>query len=172
MHFSQSKLHQGVLQTKAQKEKAHHDASLLMQKRKESLHGKKTSLATTEMISITLTAVTMQGNFDAYINIQFQGADPITEIQMVVDTGNSMLIIPYWETIQHLSGYNVLGQANEPWGCPANVVQGPILIPTATGDVLTLNDCIFYACTGNNLDAPESSISLSRNSVSMQPGNF
>jgi hypothetical protein len=149
MHFSQSKLHHGVLQTDELRRKASRDAALLTQKRQKIRH-KKRILATEDQASVILTAVTMQGNFDAYINIQFQGADPNTEIQILVDTGNSMLIVPFWETIQNLPGYTVLGQANEPWGCPANVVQGPILIPTATGEVLTINDCIFYACTGNN----------------------
>ena len=151
MHFSQSKLHNRVLQTDEQMEKARHQASLLKQKRQALVHEYETPSATTEgTISLTLTAVTMAGNFDAYINIQFQGAVPGTEIQILVDTGNSMLIIPYWETIQDLPGYTVLGQANEPWGCPANVVKGPILFPTASGSVHTISDCVFYACTGNN----------------------
>lgn len=99
-------------------------------------------------IQIALTTVSLAGNFDAYINIQFSGQATGAPTSLLVDSGNSMLIVPYWEDIQNNPAYQVLGQASEPWGSPANVVQGPILIPTVDGGTYTLPNCIFYACTG------------------------
>src|ERR1700743_2327607 len=99
MHFSKAKLHQTVFQTEEQKTKAIRDSALLMQKRQARVRELKTPLATPGMVSVTLTAVTKEGNFDAYINIEFPGAAAGTEVQILVDTGNSMLIIPQWESI-------------------------------------------------------------------------
>jgi hypothetical protein len=101
---------------------------------------------TDNAFSIPLTTVSMSGTFDAYISIQF---DQIS-VTLIVDSGNTTLIIPHWEDIENLPGYTVLGTATEPWGCPANVVQGPIVIPTSTGATYTIKNCVFYACTANN----------------------
>ena len=37
--------------------------------------------------------------------------------------------------------------AENAWGSPANIVRGPIEIPTANGGLYALEDCVFYACT-------------------------
>ena len=41
-------------------------------------------------------------------------------------------------------------EATEPWGCPANVVKGPIQLFDTDGSAFTIPDCIFYACTGDS----------------------
>ncbi len=91
---------------------------------------------------------TCGGNFDAYIvrSVKGQSSGQLTEL--IVDSGNSNLIVPCWEIIKDLPGYTVLGEAKEPWGSPANVVRGPIEIPTEGGAVHVLEDCVFFACTG------------------------
>jgi hypothetical protein len=104
--------------------------------------------------SIPITTVSMNYNFDAYINVGFAGADPANAPQLIVDSGNSNLIVPRWEDITAIPNYQVsykiIGQATEPWGCPANVVKGPIQLFAADGSDFTIPDCIFYACTGNS----------------------
>jgi hypothetical protein len=99
-------------------------------------------------IVVPLTTVSQQGNFDAYVDISFVGAPPDQVEQLVVDSGNSMLIVPSWADISAIpnfqNNYQVLGDATEPWGCPAKVVRGPIRVGG-----LQINGCIFYACVGN-----------------------
>lgn len=100
-------------------------------------------------VEIPLTTVSLSGNFDAWINIQFRTSPTVSE-SLLVDSGSSMLIVPHGENLVGLPDYTILGKATEPWGCPCNVVKGPVDIPTANGGVYTLEDCIFYACTGVN----------------------
>jgi hypothetical protein len=72
----------------------------------------------------------------------------------LLDSGSSALIVPRWEDIEALpnwnSDYKILGTGCEPWGCPANIVRGPIDIATTSGDTYTLQDCLFYACTADS----------------------
>ena len=103
--------------------------------------------APADNLVIPLTTVSLNSNFDAYINIQFRGQVAGSMTTLLVDSGNSVLIVPDWEDLKDLPGYTVLGEAKEPWGSPAKVVRGPIEIPTATGGIHTLEDCVFYACT-------------------------
>ena len=104
--------------------------------------------AATDTVGIPLTTVSLASNFDAYINIRFQGQPVESLTSLVVDSGNSNLIVPSWEAIQNLPAYTVLGDGKEPWGSPAKIVKGPIEIPTASGDIHVLDNCVFYACTG------------------------
>jgi hypothetical protein len=101
-----------------------------------------------------ITTFSKNYNFDAYIAVGFKGADPANAPHLMVDSGNTSLIVPRWEDIaaipNYLATYTVLGQATEPWGCPANVVKGPIQLFEADGSVFTIEDCIFYACTGDS----------------------
>jgi hypothetical protein len=99
-------------------------------------------------VTIPLTTVSLAENFDAYVNIQFRGQSPSTLTPLIVDSGNSNLIVPSWKAIDGLPGYTVLGEAQEPWGSPAKVVRGPIDIPTSDGGVYSLENVLFYACTG------------------------
>lgn len=106
-----------------------------------------------DQVLIPLTTVSRLKAFDAYIDVSLKGAPPGSAEQLLVDSGNSTLIYPRWETIAALPGaqanYKVLGQAQEPWGCPCNIVQGPIELTTLTNSVLTIPDVVFYACTAD-----------------------
>ncbi|HLJ97235.1 MAG TPA: hypothetical protein VKU02_29010 [Gemmataceae bacterium] len=97
---------------------------------------------------IPLTTVSLASNFDAYINILFRGQTTGGFTSLLVDSGNSLLIVPSWEDLQHLPAYTAIGDGTEPWGSPAKIVRGPIDVPTKSGAVHTLEDCVFYACTG------------------------
>jgi hypothetical protein len=105
-------------------------------------------------IDIPLTTVSLQGNFDASINITYRGAQAGQVVPLLVDSGNTCLIVPKFADIASLpnfsSDYAVLAyNVWEPWQCPANVVRGPICIPTPSG-TYEIPDCVFYACTGPN----------------------
>src|SRR5207248_2068311 len=97
-----------------------------------------------ESISIQLTTVSLNTNFDAYINVSFKGAQTDQAVPLLLDSGNSVLIVPKWEDIEALpnsgSDYRILGTGQEPWGCPAKIVRGPIDIATTTGDILRIPD--------------------------------
>lgn len=105
-------------------------------------------------VEIPLTTVALNSSFDAYVDIGFLGGEPTGKFEFVVDSGNSMLIVPRWEDIAALpswqANYQVLGSAPEPWGCPANVVRGPICIRTTGNISYMVRNCVFYACTGNS----------------------
>lgn len=92
---------------------------------------------------VPLTNISESGNFDSYISVQTGG----TSRTLLLDSGNPMLVMPYYEDLANNSAYTVLGEAHEPWGSPAKVVKGPVSIPTTAG-VYTLQDVVFYACTG------------------------
>ena len=55
-------------------------------------------------IEIELTTVSLAGNFDAYIHIQFAGSGA-APTSLLVDSGNSMLIVPEWEAIENNPAY-------------------------------------------------------------------
>jgi len=105
---------------------------------------------TSGIIEISLSTVSLNSNFDANISIRFEGA--LTPVDLLVDSGNSVLVVPYWEQLQPLAAYELLvAGSTEPFGCPANVVRGPLLIPTTSGGIYRIASCVFYACTA---DAP------------------
>ena len=146
MHFSPHSLHGSIVTHDHHKEAVRSQVQAIaaqQQARRELAP----AAAPPDSVSIPLTTVSLNSNFDAWINITFPGGSD-TPTQLLVDSGNSMLIVPRYEDIEGLPGYTVLGSANEPWGSPANVVKGPIAIPTSDGGVYTLEDCVFYACTG------------------------
>jgi hypothetical protein len=101
-----------------------------------------------------ITTVSMNYNFDAYIRVGFKGAHKSTAPHLIVDSGNTSLIVPHWEDIAAIANYEahyqVLGQLTEPWGCPANVVKGPIELFNSEGHTFTIDDCIFFACTADS----------------------
>jgi hypothetical protein len=109
-----------------------------------------------EGVDIALSTVSLASSFDAYLYVSFVGAPSNAQASLVVDTGNTVLVVPRWEDIAVISNwqatYTVLGQASEPWGCPANVVRGPIQLFTETGEQFVINDCVFFACTANSPD--------------------
>jgi hypothetical protein len=113
------------------------------------------TLAPVVSIDIPLTTVSLQNNFDASIDITYRGAHAGFVVPLLVDSGNSSLIIPKYAAISALPNfarnYTVLAQnVTEPWGCPAHIVRGPIQIPTRTGGTYEIPNCVFYACTGPN----------------------
>lgn len=101
--------------------------------------------------SIALTTVSKTGNFDSWIDVLFPtpGGNPVTA-SLMVDSGNSTMIMPNGEDLEGVPGYTILGTATEPWGCPANVVQGPLQIVATDGGTYQIDSCVFYACTANN----------------------
>jgi hypothetical protein len=151
MTFSPHTLHSTVIQSEEHKAEARRKFAAIAERLKAKREASTAAATTKRLFAIPLTAVSYSGNFDAYIHIQFQDS---SMTHLLVDSGNATLIVPHWEAIENLSGYTVLGTTTEPWGCPANVVQGPILIPDSTGGVYTIDNCVFYACTGNNRYGP------------------
>jgi hypothetical protein len=120
--------------------------------------------APTAGMEIPLTTVTYQastaslGNFDSQIDILFEGAPANSSVQLMLDSGNTTLIVPRFEDLSRLAGYTILAQnATEPWGCPAHIVRGPIDLPTRSRGILRIPDCVFYACTGNNKNGERTS---------------
>ncbi len=111
-------------------------------------------VAAADTVSIPLTTVSLRSAFDSTIIVRLRGsAQP--DIDLLVDSGNSMLILPSWQDIAAApaaADYAVLGDSVEPWGCPAKVVRGPIEIPTVDGGAFEIVDCTFYACTGPSPD--------------------
>jgi hypothetical protein len=115
--------------------------------------------------SIPLTTVSMSGNFDSFIDVQFPnpGGNPITAT-LLADSGNSNMIIPNGEDLVGVPGYTILGTAPSPFTkCPANVVQGPLGIITTDGGVYGIDSCVFYACTPkSSKDTPEANFGMAK----------
>jgi hypothetical protein len=107
-----------------------------------------------DSLYVPLTTVSMAGSFDSYIDIQYEGATASAVETLIVDSGNTTLIVPQWETIAALpnytANYTIVGAGTEPWGCPANLVRGPINLSTITNDIVRIDNCVFYACTGDS----------------------
>lgn len=113
----------------------------------------------TTSVTIPLTTVSLASNFDAMIHITYPGRSG-PAVELMVDSGNSSLIVPGYADIARLPtfghAYRVLARdVSEPWGCPANILQGPIQIPMKDGGVYTIANCVFYACTGPNPNGAE-----------------
>ncbi len=110
------------------------------------------ALPDADTVAVALSTVSIESNFDAYVGVRPQGAAPNVSDSLVVDSGNSTLIMPYWEKFeampQYKNAYEELGDAHEPWGCPAKVLRGPIELTTDSGASFVISDCVFYACVG------------------------
>ena len=154
MYLSPHSLHAPIVVS--HKHKAEIKAKLASVAKERALRAESLAAVTAPTapsFEIPLTTVSMNGGFDAYMVISFEGQAAGASTQVLVDSGNSMLIVPSWEDIAALpdssQNYTVLASnVSEPWGSPANVVRGPVQIPTASGEIYTLDDCVFYACTG------------------------
>ena len=112
-------------------------------------------VAAAPSVNVPLTTVSRDGNFDAYLSISFPGANGVLTEPLLVDSGNTSLIVADYTAIAALPGfsqnYKVLDyDIEEPWGCPACKLRGPIKIPLGQGHFHDIPDCIFYACTGPN----------------------
>jgi hypothetical protein len=152
VHFSKPSLHSPVVVWPEHKAAVERARVALMREEKP----KALAQPPVDSFEIPLTTVSLNSNFDAYIDIAFKGAPSGSTVTLLVDSGNSVLIVPRWEDLQALpngsQNYQVLGQSSEPWGCPANVVRGPISFTTANGSVYSIDNCIFYACIGDPPD--------------------
>jgi hypothetical protein len=106
-------------------------------------------------IRVPIDSVSKDGSFDAYIHVGLVSGD-YPNIKLLVDSGNSTLILPHFDAICQLPNFNkdykVEPEAvKEPWGAPAKIVTGPIVLLRA-GGTYTISNCRFYACTGLNDD--------------------
>jgi hypothetical protein len=154
MFFSPPTLHPNVIATDPQRDLARKKMEALASRRPPPDGEHVTShVAAGTAIGIQLTTVTAAGLFDSYIDVLSPLPHGLRVIQpsLLVDSGNATLIVPYGEALTEANGYQVLGTTTEPWGCPANVVKGPIQIATLNGSLHEIPDCVFYACTADNL---------------------
>ena len=100
-----------------------------------------------EVITIPLTAAPFSTNYDMYINLLYWNtAGQAQSLSLLCDSGNNTLIMPYFEQLDPAK-YVVRGTTYEPWGCPCNIVEGQILIPTQNNEYW-YGDMVFLACTG------------------------
>lgn len=149
MSFSHPTLHPNVIATDKQRDLARSRIEALVSRQPES-GGKRVDDGMP--IAIRLTTVSAAGLFDSYIQLRcpLPRALRVVQPDLLVDSGNATLIVPYGEQLTEANGYQLLGTTTEPWGAPAKVVQGPIQIATVDGTFYEIADCVFYACTGNN----------------------
>jgi hypothetical protein len=147
MKFSSHSLHSSVLQSTAHAGEIRARLQAIADNER-TVVARAATTGAEPTIEIPLTTVSVQCSFDSFIHIRFQGQPAGSVTQLIVDSGNSTLIVPSWDDIKDLPGYTVLGDGQEPFGFPAKIVKGPIEIPTTGGGVYTLEDCVFYACTG------------------------
>ncbi len=108
-------------------------------------------------ITIPFTTVSLASNFDASINIRFASAPYDMSTWLWVDSGNNTLIVPDYDSIAQLAGfdtsYEILAESvQEPWGCPAKILRGPIEFPMLSGGTFSIPGCVFYACTDVNTE--------------------
>ena len=150
MSFSPPALHPNVIATDEQRDLARSRIEALVSRRPEA-GGKRVDDGTP--VAIRLTTVSTGGGFDSYIQLRcpLPRALRVVQPDLLVDSGNATLIVPYGEQLTEANGYKLLGTTTEPRGAPAKVVQGPIQIPTIDGTYYEIADCVFYACTGNNM---------------------
>jgi hypothetical protein len=148
IYFSNPSLHPPVISSADNKKLVEQQLSLLESQKSPD---PDSSATPSGFFEIPLTTVSETGNFDSLITINFRSTASPSPLTMLFDTGNTMLVVPYWEAITALpdwaSNYTELTTGTEPWECPAKVVRGPIEITTKLGHIYTLEDCIFYACT-------------------------
>lgn len=149
MSFSPPTLHPNVIATDERRDLARGRIEALVSRR-PAPGDKQVDDGTP--VAIRLTTVSAAGLFDSYIQVRcpLPRALRVVQPDLLVDSGNATLIVPYGEQLTEANGYKLLGTTTEPWGAPANVVQGPIQIATMDGTYYEIADCVFYACTGNN----------------------
>ncbi|HEY2068117.1 MAG TPA: hypothetical protein VGG48_01070 [Rhizomicrobium sp.] len=147
MHFSPPRLHRAVPLTTAHRTSI--EKTLKSSRASTHQFTARLTLAPTDSVSIPLTTASLYSDFDAYIDVGFQGT--ATYETMIVDSGNNSLIVPRFEDIENLAGYTIVQKdVREPWGCKANLVRGPIVLDVDGGGTHSIPDCLFYACTADN----------------------
>ena len=157
MYSSRPSLHAPVLQTQAQKDLVRDKLFALAEQRRQRAVPAAPLAAAGVPLKIPLDHVSLQGNFDASVTINFAGGDDKSALSLMVDSGNSSLIIPDYDALAALPDFDknytiVKGNTQEPWRCPANVVCGPITFSIDPNTTYTIPKCVFYACTRPNED--------------------
>ncbi|MGY3238541.1 hypothetical protein ACVWZ4_000826 [Bradyrhizobium sp. USDA 4472] len=150
MSRSGPRLHPPLMIDRSEIESVSSFLTLLVEKRQAT---SEIAIATDADIRIPIDSVSKDGNFDAYVHVGLAGGGH-PNIKLLVDSGNSTLILPRFDEIQRLpnfkKSYKIEAEdVREPWGAPANIVTGPIVLPRA-GGTHTISSCTFYACTDVN----------------------
>jgi hypothetical protein len=175
VNISSPALHAFALKTAAHQAAAAAKLKVIMDTRAKALAPAPQAASTAPSIAIPLLTVSLEHNFDALVKIKFAGAPDTPAVCnwddvglesnpspcLIVDSGNSTLIVPDFNSIKTLpsfdQNYKVLADDSdltEPFGCPAVILRGPIQIP-APGGYHEIKDCVFYACTGPKKDATD-----------------
>ncbi len=102
-------------------------------------------------VEIALKTVSKDSLFDSYIEVGLAGAPLGQTRELLVDSGNTCLVFPFWEDIAALPNFKadyqvMLQDVKEPWGCKANIVKGPIVLPKVGGGSLRIDGVTFFAC--------------------------
>ena len=155
MKFSPPALHAPVLRTQAHKDFVSERLSAMASQRLQAkAAAPRAGAAPDASMSIPLLNVSLEQNFDAYVTINFAGGNNDSALSLMVDTGNSALIVPDFDALAALPDfdkhYTFETGAKEPWCCEANVVTGPITFPIDADTSYTIPKCKFYACTKPN----------------------
>jgi hypothetical protein len=118
-----------------------------LKKKAGTKHNFGLTLGAVQSHDIPIGTLSKDYSFDAQITVGIGNAQFLPHNTLIVDSGNSSLVMPYYEDFQNLAGYTDLGDCTEPFQTPARMLRGPILLNTTAG-VLTIPDCVFYACKG------------------------
>jgi hypothetical protein len=155
MQFSQPTLHHPVLTNPEHLSMVTNKFAAIAASRHQLIQLAPAVLHAGNRIKIPITTVSLSSNFDAYINVRFKGSDSAPPDMLLVDSGNSTLIMPHFELLSALpnftSDFQILADGvTEPWGCPAAIIRGPIELPTVDGTIYSIPNCVFFACKGSN----------------------
>jgi hypothetical protein len=156
MEFSGPSLHPRVLTSQVHKDLFRATSSRIAENRfrTQAIQGKVKPGAPS--LRLPMTTVSLSGNFDASINVSLRGSNGIPTDALCVDSGNNCLVLPDYTAIQQLPGFNdnykplMDHDTQEPFGCPARLLRGPIILATEKSGLFEIEDCVFYACTGPN----------------------
>ena len=147
MPFSAPTLHPPVLVTEAHKALALQQLQALSRARRQEAVAFAFVQEAPGTVTLPLSTVSSNGMYDAQIEVRLRGGDPTTPIWLLLDSGNTCLIMPDLAAITGLANfaadYQILvDDVPEPWGANAAIVRGPIDLPTANGGVYSLSDCV------------------------------
>ena len=94
MYFSSHSLHAPVIQSEQHKDVV--GSKLLLNRAPRSLVGAAPLQAAQApaQVAIRLTTVSLASGFDAYLDINYPGAVVERPTQLLVDSGNSVLVVP------------------------------------------------------------------------------
>lgn len=150
MNRSGPTLHPPVLKDRSEIQFAAESLAQLVEKRQVA---SEAAIAGDAKIQIPIDSVSKDGNFDAYLHLGL-AATEYPRIKLLVDSGNSTLVLPHFEEIARLPDFKKLYKieaenVKEPWGAPAKIITGPIVLPRA-GGTYKISACSFYACTDVN----------------------